>query len=196
MKFKTLLAVALASAAMGVSAQTHKEGVEYYKADQLENAKELLNRHLNNAGTDKSVANYYLGLIAVAENDLAGAKKYFNAGVQANPEYAYNYIGLGAVALKEGKTDEAKDQFKLGEKKVKKDPAAEIAIARAYYEADPVIYAKEIEKRIAKARKHNMKAPEIYVFEGDQEKTRRTGEVQPASMKWPRVMIPMQLKPM
>lgn len=74
MKFKTLLAVALASAAMGVSAQTHKEGVEYYKADQLENAKELLNRHLNNAGTDKSVANYYLGLIAVAENDLAGAR--------------------------------------------------------------------------------------------------------------------------
>lgn len=173
MKFKTLLAVALASAAMGVSAQTHKEGVEYYKADQLENAKELLNRHLNNAGTDKSVANYYLGLIAVAENDLAGAKKYFNAGVQANPEYAYNYIGLGAVALKEGNTNEAKEQFKLGEKKVKKDPAAEIAIARAYYEADPVIYAKEIEKRIAKARKHNMKAPEIYVFEGDQEKDKK-----------------------
>lgn len=173
MKFKTLLAVAFATAAIGVSAQTHKEGVEYYKADQLENAKELLLRNLNNPGTDKSISNYYLGLISVAENKLDEAKKYFNTGVEANPDFAYNYIGLGAVALKNGNENEAKEQFKLGEKKVKKDPAAEIAIARAYYEADPVLYAKEIEKRIAKARKNNMQAPEIYVFEGDQEKDKK-----------------------
>lgn len=173
MKFKTLLAVAFATAAMGVSAQTHKEGVEYYKADQLENAKELLLRNLNNPGTDKSISNYYLGLISVAENKLDEAKKYFNTGVEANPDFAYNYIGLGAVALKNGNENEAKEQFKLGEKKVKKDPAAEIAIARAYYEADPVLYAKEIEKRVAKARKNNMQAPEIYVFEGDQEKDKK-----------------------
>ncbi|MBO5445599.1 MAG: tetratricopeptide repeat protein [Muribaculaceae bacterium] len=158
---------------MGVSAQTHKEGVEYYKADQLENAKELLLRNLNNPGTDKSISNYYLGLISVAENKLDEAKKYFNTGVEANPDFAYNYIGLGAVALKNGNENEAKEQFKLGEKKVKKDPAAEIAIARAYYEADPVLYAKEIEKRVAKARKNNMQAPEIYVFEGDQEKDKK-----------------------
>lgn len=173
MKFKTLLAVALASAAMGVSAQTHKEGEEYYKADQLENAKELLLRNINNPGTDKSIANYYLGRISIAENKLDDAKKFFNAGVEANPEFAYNYIGLGAVALKEGNTNEAKEQFKLGEKRVKKDPAAEIAIARAYYEADPVVYAKEIEKRVAKARKNNLQAPEIYLFEGDQEKDKK-----------------------
>lgn len=173
MKFKTLLAVAFATAAIGVSAQTHKEGVEYYKADQLENAKELLLRNLNNPGTDKSISNYYLGLISVAENELDEAKKYFNTGVEANPDFAYNYIGLGAVALKNGNENEAKEQFKLGEKKVKKDPAAEIAIARAYYEADPVLYAKEIEKRVAKARKNNMQAPEIYVFEGDQEKDKK-----------------------
>lgn len=173
MKFKALLAVALASAAMGVSAQTHKEGEEYYKADQLENAKELLLRNINNPGTDKSIANYYLGRISIAENKLEDAKKFFNAGVEANPEFAYNYIGLGAVALKEGNTNEAKEQFKLGEKRVKKDPAAEIAIARAYYEADPVVYAKEIEKRVAKARKNNLQAPEIYLFEGDQEKDKK-----------------------
>lgn len=170
MKFKTLLAVAFASATLGVSAQTHKEGVEYFKADQLENAKELLLRNINNSGTDKSISNYYLGLISVAEKNLDDAVKYFNAGVEANPDFPYNYIGLGAVALKKGDDKEAKEQFKIGEKKVKKDPAAEIAIARAYYEADPALYAKEIEKRIAKARKHNLQAPEIYLFEGDQEK--------------------------
>lgn len=170
MRLKTLLAVAFSSAMLCATAQTHEEGAEYFKADQLANAKELLNRNFNNPGTDKSVANYYLGLIAVSENDLAGAKKYFDAGVQANPDNAYNYIGLGAVALKQKDAKAAQEQFKLAEKKVKKDPAAEIAIARAYYEADPVLYAKEIAKKVATARKFNMQAPEIYVFEGDQEK--------------------------
>lgn len=155
---------------MGASAQTHKEGAEYYKADQLENAKELLNRNFNNAGTDKAIANYYLGLIAVDEKKYDEAKKYFQAGVQANPDYAYNYFGLGALALKQNDVKGAQQQFKMGEKLVKKDPAAEIAIARAYYEADPTAYAKEIDKRIAKARKINLQAPEIYIFEGDQKK--------------------------
>ena len=156
--------------AVAASAQTHKEGVEYYKADQLENAKELLTRNFNNAGTDKAIANYYLGQIALDEKKYDEAKKYFEAGVQANADYANNYIGLGALALKQGNKKEAEEQFKLAEKRVKKDPAAEIAIARAYYESDPTAYAKEIEKRVNKARKNNMQAPEIYIFEGDQKK--------------------------
>ncbi|MDE6023629.1 MAG: tetratricopeptide repeat protein, partial [Muribaculaceae bacterium] len=155
------------------TAQTHQEGAEYYKADQLENAKELLNRNFNNAGTDKAIANYYLGLIAIDENNLNEAQKYFNAGVAANPEFAYNYIGLGKVAIKEGNKKEAEEQFKLAEKKVKKDAAAEIAIARSYYDADPVLYINEIEKRVKNARKHNPKNPEIYIFEGDQEKDKK-----------------------
>lgn len=170
MKFKALFTAAFAAMAIGATAQTHLEGAEYYKADQLDNAKELLKRNLNNAGTDKAVANYYLGLIALDENNLAEAQKYFNDGLQANPNYAYNYFGLGALALKNGDAKGAGEQFKLGEKLVKKDPGADIAIARAYYDADPAAYTKEIEKRIAKARKTNINAPEIYIFEGDMKK--------------------------
>ena len=170
MKFKSLFVAAFMAMAVAASAQTHKEGVEYYKADQLENAKELLTRNFNNAGTDKAIANYYLGQIALDEKKYDEAKKYFEAGVQANADYANNYIGLGALALKQGNKKEAEEQFKLAEKRVKKDPAAEIAIARAYYESDPTAYAKEIEKRVNKARKNNMQAPEIYIFEGDQKK--------------------------
>ena len=173
MKFRTLFAATLAAIAVSASAQTHQEGAEYYKADQLDNAKELLLRNLNNAGTDKAVANYYLGLIALDENNLKEAEKYFNAGLQANPEYAYNYFGLGALALKNGNEKEATEQFKLGEKKVKKDAAAEIAIARAYYDADPTLYAKKIEDRVAKARKANASSPELYIFEGDVEKDKK-----------------------
>ncbi|MDE5794133.1 MAG: tetratricopeptide repeat protein [Muribaculaceae bacterium] len=173
MKLRTLFAASLAAIAMSASAQTHLEGAEYYKADQLDNAKELLLRNLNNAGTDKAIANYYLGLIAIDENKLDEAQKYFEAGVQANPNYGYNYIGLGGMALKKGDKKAAEDQFKKGESLIKKDAAAEIAIARAYYDADPVAYAKEIEKRIAKARKINLQAPAIYIFEGDQEKDKK-----------------------
>ncbi len=170
MKFKALFAATLAAVALSGFAQTHLEGAEYYKADQLENAKELLLRNLNNAGTDKAVANYYLGLIAIQENKLDEAEKYFEAGVQANPDYAYNHIGIGGMALQKGDVKTAEAEFKAGEKLVKKDAGAEIAIARAYYDADPVKYAKEIEKRVAKARKINLNAPEIYIFEGDQKK--------------------------
>ena len=77
------------------------------------------------------------------------------------------------MALKKGDKKAAEDQFKKGESLIKKDAAAEIAIARAYYDADPVAYAKEIEKRIAKARKINLQAPAIYIFEGDQEKDKK-----------------------
>lgn len=171
MKFKTLFVAAFAALAVSASAQTHKEGAEYYKADQLENAKELLNRNFNNAGTDKSIANYYLGQIALDEKKYDEAKKYFDAGVQANPDYAYNYIGLGGVALRKGDSKAAADYFKQGEKLLdKKDAAGQIAIARAYYDADPTANAKEIEKRLVNARKKDMKAPEIYIFEGDQKK--------------------------
>ncbi|MDE6633536.1 MAG: tetratricopeptide repeat protein [Muribaculaceae bacterium] len=173
MKLRTLFAASLAALAMSASAQTHMEGAEYYKADQLDNAKELLLRNLNNSGTDKAIANYYLGLIAIDENKLDEAQKYFEAGVQANPNYGYNYIGLGGLALKKGDKKAADEQFKKGEGLIKKDAAAEIAIARAYYDADPVLYAKEIEKRVAKARKINLQSPAIYIFEGDQEKDKK-----------------------
>ena len=171
MKFKFILSAAfIAGAALSAMAQTHVEGVEYYKADQLNNAKELLQRNMNNAGTDKAVSNYYLGMIALDEGNQAEADKYFAAGVQANPEYAFNYIGQGAIKLKAGDKKTAETLFKQGEKLVKKNPALEIAIARAYYEADPTAYAKEITKYVEKARKINNMGSELLIYEGDVKK--------------------------
>ncbi|MDE6855276.1 MAG: hypothetical protein K2J34_02270, partial [Muribaculaceae bacterium] len=121
MKFRTFFAASLAAFAMSASAQPHMEGAEYYKADQIANAKELLLRNINNAGTDKAIANYYLGLIAIDENNLAEAQKYFEAGVQANADYGYNYIGLGGLALKKGDKKAAEENFKKGESLIKKD---------------------------------------------------------------------------
>lgn len=172
MKLRPLFSILLCGAAMTAFAQTHLEGVEYYNADQLENARELLTRNFNNAGTDKAVANYYLGLIALDNKNVSEATSYFQKGLDANPDYAYNYAGLGAIALRNGNHKEAENFFKEGDSKAKKDAAYSIAVARAYYDADPAAYATEIEKRIAKARKTNLEDPAIFLFEGDMKKDR------------------------
>lgn len=168
MKLKRILTIFLAGAALTSFAQTHKDGEEYYKADQLDNAKDLLLRSLNNPQTDKSVSDYYLGMIAVEEGKKSDAANYFSQGVAANPDYAYNYVGQGLLQLLSGDQKGAENLFKEAQKHAKKDAALEIAIARAYDFVDPVKYEKQITKQVEKARKTNMQNPDIYIFEGDQ----------------------------
>lgn len=167
MNKKFVFSLSLAFIGLTAFAQTHKEGVEYYEAGKLDNAKELLERNLNNSGTDKSIAYYYQGLIALDNNDLTKAAEFFNKGAQANPNYAYNYIGLGQIDLKGGTPKVAESNFKKAESLGKKDAGVQIAIARAYDAIDPSLYQKEINKRLEKARKININSPEIYLFEGD-----------------------------
>ena len=150
MKFKGIFTLCLAgAAALAANAQTHQEGREYYKADQLENAKDLLTRSLSNPQTDKAVSNYYLGLIALGEKDNAAAAKYFEQGIAADADNPYNYVGQGRIQLLNGDAKAAETLFKQAEKLTKKDPGVEIAIARAYDAVDPVVYAKQITKAIS-----------------------------------------------
>lgn len=183
MRLKLILSAAiLAGAALPSFAQALQDGEEYYRADQIANAKELLNRNINNADTDKAVSNYYLGLIALDEGNKAEAGKYFKAGTDANPDYAFNYVGLGQIQLMDGDKKGAENLFKeaKGKLKVKEQKASlDIAIARAYYNVDPVLYAKEIDKNVDQARKDSPKdgtAPtnaDIYLFEGDRKKAEK-----------------------
>ena len=64
-----IAALLLAGASLSSFAQGYKDGIEYYKVDQLDNAKELLERNLNAASTDKSEAYYYLGMIALRQGN-------------------------------------------------------------------------------------------------------------------------------
>ncbi|MCH5228935.1 MAG: tetratricopeptide repeat protein [Muribaculaceae bacterium] len=177
MKLNLILTAAVIAGSSFLSmAQTHKEGVEYYRADQFNNAKELLTRNYNNAGTDKAVSEYYLGLISLEEDKTNEALEHFNKGVSINPEYAYNYVGLGEVALRNGNKNEAGEYFKEARKRAKNDASLDIAIARAYYNVNPTAYAKEIDKNVNDAIKHSPKNgtaytnPDIYLFEGDRKK--------------------------
>lgn len=168
MKLRNLLLSGLAALSLTAFAQTHEQGIEYYKAEQLYNAQELLNRNLNNPGTDKALSYYYLGQIAIQKDkNVAQAKKYFNDGIAADAENPYNYIGLGYLALKDGDVKTAEKYFKDAESRAKKDQTVQVEIARAYYEADPVKYQAVYEKKIANALKKDAKNPDIYIFQGD-----------------------------
>ena len=166
MKRKFFIAsLLLMGASLVANAQGYKDGIEYYKVDKLDNAKELLERNLNAASTDKAEAYYYLGQIALHQGNVAAAAANFEKGIAANAMNPYNYVGQAAIALKNG--GDVKGLLEKARKLVKKDAKLEMEIARAYYDANPTTYAKDIEKCIKNARKWNPDDPDSYIFEAD-----------------------------
>ena len=145
MKFKFILSAAvLAGTAVTGFADGYQDGVEYYQVGQGENAKIVLDQTINDPETNKAVAYYYLGNIALSEGNKAQASKYFDLGIQNDAQYAFNYIGKGAVALKENNANAAKDFFKQADKFGKKEAAkVKVEIARTYYNTDSIVYKKE-----------------------------------------------------
>ena len=155
----------LMGASLVANAQGYKDGIEYYKVDKLDNAKELLERNLNAPSTDKAEAFYYLGQIALHQGNVAQAAANFEKGIAANAMNPYNYVGQAAIALKNG--GEVKSLLEKARKLSKKDSKLEMEIARAFYDANPTTYAKDIEKCIKNARKWNADDPDSYIFEAD-----------------------------
>ena len=178
MKSKILLSLLL-SGSMACFAQGYKDGIEYYKVAQYDNAKELLERNLNDASTNKSEAYYYLGCVALENGNPTSAKDYYRKGVADAGGCLLNYVGLGKLDLKDGNKNAAEENFKLALKNNKKDAKILVAIARAYYDVDAVKYAKEIADYIKKARKANAKEPDTPIFEGDvAAASKKTGDAQ------------------
>ena len=169
MKLKNLMLAALcASASMTgfAQGQGYKDGIEYYKAGQYDNAGEILTRTLNDAATDKASALYYLGQTALRNGNVATATDYFNKGIAENSKNGLNYAGLGAVALKKGDATAAAAQFKAATKAENTAPVL-VAIARAYYNQDAVVYAKEYNKYLDDAFKKDKKCTDVYIMRGD-----------------------------
>ena len=166
MKRKFFLAsLMLMGASLVANAQGYKDGIEYYKVDKLDNAKELLERNLNSPSTDKAEAFYYLGQIALHQGKVSEAAANFEKGISANAMNPYNYVGQAAIALKNG--GDVKTLLEKARKLTKKDAKLEMEIARAFYDANPTTYAKDIEKCIKNARKWNPDDPDSYIFEAD-----------------------------
>ncbi|MDE5643008.1 MAG: tetratricopeptide repeat protein [Muribaculaceae bacterium] len=171
MKFRHFLSLLVAgglSLSAAAQSQGYIDGIDYYKVGQYSNAKEILSKTLNDAQTDKAKAYYYLGQIALAQKDNTTAKECFDNGIAANPDCAYNYVGLGALALRNGDKKAAEDNFKQALKLGKKNHEITVDIARAYYKADPVAYASDVRKYLDKANKESkFSEPSIFILEGD-----------------------------
>lgn len=175
MKFKTLFSLLLAGS-LSAAAEGYIDGVEYFRADQPEEAAIILTNTLSQPGTDQATAYYYLGRIALKAGDKAEAKAMFDKGIAANPENGYNYVGLGALALGANDAKGAENYFKKAKDLAKKDADVLTEIPRAYFEANPVTYNKEIEKWLADIKKKFKTAPAPFILEGDRLAGTNVGE--------------------
>ena len=176
MKAKLLVSLFLGTA-LGMSAQQgYKDGIEYFRADQPEEAQIILSKTIAEPGTDQATAYYYLGQIDMAKGDRAAAKANFDKGMAANPDNGYNYVGLGAIALAEGNLSQAQSYFKDANGKAKQNADILTEIARAYFVADPVKYQKELDKALADAKKAQKNAPAPFILEGDRLAKTNVGE--------------------
>lgn len=178
MKFRTIFSFVLGGMAMTAFAQGgYQDGVDYYNAERFDKAKTILEKTLNDPSTKKAVSYFYLGSLELDNNNVAAASENFNKGVQADPAYGYNYVGLGQIALKNGNKKDAENYFKQALDGNKKDASVMAAIARAYFNVDPTLYAKEIEKNIANAMKVSKnKEAQVYVLQGDMAKASDIGQ--------------------
>ncbi|MBD5203181.1 MAG: tetratricopeptide repeat protein [Bacteroides sp.] len=178
MKLKHFLSFVLGGIALSAAAQGgYQDGVDYYNADRFEQAKIILDNTINDPATNKAVSYYYLGCIEVQNNNFAAASDNFNKGIEADAAYPMNYIGLGELALRNGNKRGAEDLFKDALKYGKKDARVATAIARAYFNADPVAYDKEISKNVNDALKFSKnKEAATYVLMGDMAKANNIGQ--------------------
>jgi len=177
MKLRSLFSLMLGAALTAAAQGGYQDGVDNYNAGRLDVAKIILNNTINDASTDKAVSHFYLGNIAVADNNLQDARKNYDAGIAANPRYGYNYIGLGGLELRAGNKSEAEKLFKQAMQSDKKNSALTVAVARAYFEANPTLYAKDVEKYINKALKDSKNSEAaIYVLQGDMKAKEDPGE--------------------
>lgn len=155
---------------LGAMAQGgYQDGIDYFKADYPEEAAIILTKTINDSSADKALSYYYLGAIDLRKNDKAAALANFDKGIAANPECGYNYIGKGQIELLNGNESAAEKLFKQGISSDKKEKGALCAaVARAYFNVNPIKYAKKIEKYIADGDKASkFKESDLFVLRGD-----------------------------
>ncbi len=160
---KFFLSLFLVSSSAVAFAANYVDGIEYFNADQPDRAKILLERTMNDAGTNQAKSYYYLGEIAFGAKDYAAATQYYQKGISLDAKYPYNHIGMGKLALNNKNGKMAEELFKAALKLVKKDAGVNLAIAKAYYETGTPGYEKYLEK----AYKIDKKLPEYFMFLGD-----------------------------
>ncbi len=137
-----LVAVALCFGYQTLNAQTIAEGAKLIDLEQVQKAEAHFAGMVAKAPTAEHY--YYLGATQLLNDQTDKARQNFEAGIAKDPNYALNYVGKGALILKEAKPNEA--SAKLEEAKAlfnkavvtSKSKSAEVfyEIGRAYISFD------------------------------------------------------------
>ena len=145
MKRKIIFIVIIAVFMAGiVHAQTEKDGLAKLNQKEYRAAKQifggLLKKDPKNAAALYGMGEYYFNT-----GKMDSAKVFYQKGMDASSSYAYNYAGLGKIAILSDPVA-ADGYFKDAIKKSKKDVGALVAIAKFYYQQTP--------KNLAEAKRY------------------------------------------
>ena len=140
-----------------VQGQLHLGYVLLKQKKQTESREWLLKSVRNGVGTPEAF--YYLGLIAQAENDDAGAIQLFQKSVQLAPSFASAHVALGSSYLKLKDYVRAQEALEAGVKLSPDDSKAHYNLAMLYARLKNPEKAQE-QMRIVERLKSQGKAPQ------------------------------------
>lgn len=160
------MGLALTFLATGAFAQSVKDAKQAIDAEQYDKAKSMLKNLVEKQST-KGENYFYLGQVYLKTDNVDSARMAFQNGAQQDSKYDLNKIGLGSVALLEGKDAIAATAFSEATAKLKKKAYEEyMYIGESYILAKNPNYAKAIENlEIAKSR--NSSDAQVHLLLGD-----------------------------
>lgn len=160
------IGLALTFVATGAFAQSIKDARQAIDAEQYDKAKSMLKNLVEKQST-KGENYFYLGQVYLKTDNVDSARMAFQNGAQQDPKYDMNKVGLGSVALLEGKDAIASTAFSEVTAKLKKKAYEEyMYIGESYILAKNPDYAKAIENlEIAKSKNPN--DAQVHLLLGD-----------------------------
>lgn len=148
------------------SAQNVEEAKKAIDAEQYQKAKTVLKAIVESKPSDGRAA-FLLGNIYMRQEVIDSAKITYEKGLSASDLGSLNNIGLGKIALNEGKVEAAKAYFDKAMADAKrKDLDQYIFISRAYMNADKPDYKNALAV-LEKAKAVNGQDPEVQLALGD-----------------------------
>lgn len=158
----------------GLKAQTIEEGKKFMYYERYQSAKNAFQK-LIAANPKNTEAIYWLGIATISDagytaNSLKETKELYRKALEANPNNPLLIAGMGAIELREGKAQDARNRFETALSLTQnKDPEVLLAVGRANSDFDnkngDPNYAIEKLKIATGIKK--FKDPAAYVYMGD-----------------------------
>lgn len=146
------------------TASNPNRGILYYRLGMFDSADPILQQSLHSSeNSDKVKTCFYLGSIALKNQQKDSAAYYFSKAKTLDAGNPYALIGEGLLAW--GSNQKQADSYfeEAMSGKNKKDPQVALAIARAYFEHKD----KRYQEILAEVKEKQGELPDLYILEGD-----------------------------